>query len=36
MTWGLLREYEVYEDTRVSEALDAYLARREITPADST
>lgn len=26
MAWGLLREYEVYEDTQKSKALDAYLA----------
>ena len=26
MAWGLLREYEVYEDTQASKALDAYLA----------
>jgi ketosteroid isomerase-like protein len=26
MTWGLLREYEVYEDTEKSSALDKYLA----------
>jgi ketosteroid isomerase-like protein len=26
MRWGLLREYEVYEDTQASAALDAYLA----------
>ena len=25
MAWGLLREYEVYEDTQRSKALDAYL-----------
>ena len=25
-TWGLLREYEVYEDTEKSSALDKYLA----------
>jgi ketosteroid isomerase-like protein len=29
MSWGLLREYEVYEDTQKSAALDAYLAARE-------
>jgi ketosteroid isomerase-like protein len=27
--WGLLKEYEVYEDTQKSKALDAYLARHE-------
>lgn len=26
MSWGLLREYEVYEDTQKSTALDEYLA----------
>jgi hypothetical protein len=26
MSWGLLREYEVYEDTEKSTALDEYLA----------
>ena len=29
MAWGLLREYEVYEDTQASRALDAYLAERD-------
>jgi hypothetical protein len=28
ISWGLLREYEVYEDTQKSKALDAYLASR--------
>jgi ketosteroid isomerase-like protein len=28
MAWGLLREYEVYEDTQKSKALDEYLASR--------
>lgn len=28
MAWGLLREYEVYEDTQKSAALDAVLAER--------
>jgi ketosteroid isomerase-like protein len=28
MRWGLLREYEVYEDTQASKALDAYLLGR--------
>ena len=28
MSWGLLREYEVYEDTQASKALDAYLEAR--------
>ncbi len=26
--WGLLKEYEVYEDTQKAAALDAYLSRR--------
>jgi len=26
LSWGLLREYEVYEDTQKSKALDEYLA----------
>jgi hypothetical protein len=26
MTWGLLRDYEVYEDTQRLPALDEYLA----------
>jgi ketosteroid isomerase-like protein len=26
LSWGLLREYEVYEDTQKSKALDGYLA----------
>jgi hypothetical protein len=25
MAWGLLREYEVYEDTQATKALDEYL-----------
>ena len=29
MAWGLLREYEVYEDTQKSKALDDYLDARE-------
>jgi ketosteroid isomerase-like protein len=28
MAWGLLREYEVYEDTQASKELDAYLLER--------
>lgn len=28
MAWGLLREYEVYEDTQKLKGLDEYLARR--------
>ena len=27
--WGLMREYEVYEDTQASKALDNYLLPRE-------
>jgi hypothetical protein len=27
ISWGLLREYEVYEDTQKTEALDEYLTR---------
>jgi ketosteroid isomerase-like protein len=27
ISWGLLRDYEVYEDTQKSKALDDYLAR---------
>jgi hypothetical protein len=27
LSWGLLRDYEVYEDTQKSKALDDYLAR---------
>jgi hypothetical protein len=34
MSWGLLREYEVYEDTEKSTALDEYLASSgELDPA---
>lgn len=29
MSWGLLKEYEVYEDTQKAAALDEYLAGRE-------
>lgn len=29
LTWGRLREYEVYEDTQKSKAFDAWLAARE-------
>ena len=29
MAWGLLREYEVYEDTQASKRLDEYLRERE-------
>jgi ketosteroid isomerase-like protein len=28
MAWGLMRDYEVYEDTQASKALDAYLDGR--------
>lgn len=28
IAWGKLREYETYEDTQKSKALDAYLAQR--------
>ncbi|MGZ4202355.1 MAG: hypothetical protein ACXVRH_09890 [Thermoleophilaceae bacterium] len=30
IAWGLLREYEVYEDTQKSAALDAYLEAHEL------
>jgi ketosteroid isomerase-like protein len=34
LSWGLLREYEVYEDTKRSSALDEYLASTgELDPA---
>jgi ketosteroid isomerase-like protein len=29
MSWGLVKEYEVYEDTKKSAALDEYLAARD-------
>jgi ketosteroid isomerase-like protein len=29
LRWGLLRDYEVYEDTERANALDAWLAERE-------
>jgi ketosteroid isomerase-like protein len=32
MAWGLLREYEVYEDTQKLGPLDEYLANREGAP----
>jgi|RhiMetdeSRZDD1v2_1073273.scaffolds.fasta_scaffold698015_2 ketosteroid isomerase-like protein len=32
MKWGLLRDYEVYEDTQKSAALDEYLQARESHP----
>jgi ketosteroid isomerase-like protein len=28
--WGLLKEYEVYEDTQRAKALDGYLAQHEL------
>jgi ketosteroid isomerase-like protein len=31
MAWGLLRDYEVYEDTQKAKALDDYLAVHEQT-----
>jgi ketosteroid isomerase-like protein len=31
VAWGLLREYEVYEDTQATKALDEYLSQREST-----
>jgi len=33
VSWGRLREYEVYEDTQASQELDAYLARRASSAA---
>ena len=33
IAWGLMREYEVYEDTQASKALDAYLLPREAAAA---
>jgi ketosteroid isomerase-like protein len=35
MRWGKLREYEVYEDTQRSKALDEYLEAREVGEAVS-
>ncbi len=32
MKWGLLRDYEVYEDTQKAKALDDYLAEHELAP----
>jgi ketosteroid isomerase-like protein len=32
LRWGLLREYEVYEDTQKAKALDDYLASHEREP----
>ena len=29
VVWGLLRDYEVYEDTQATKALDEYLSQRE-------
>lgn len=34
MSWGLLRDYEVYEDTHATERLDEYLAGRVAVTAD--
>ncbi len=31
MSWGRLREYEVYEDTHKANQLDAWLAEHEPT-----
>ena len=36
MSWGLLREYEVYEDTQASKALDEYTERRAGTAQDES
>ena len=36
VAWGLLREYEVYEDTQASKALDEYLSQRESIPLAPT
>ena len=33
MAWGKLREYEVYEDTQQTEALEQYLAGLEQSPS---
>src|SRR5207244_5019619 len=33
VSWGGLREYEVYEDTQASQELDAYPARRASSAA---
>jgi ketosteroid isomerase-like protein len=35
IAWGLLREYEVYEDTQASKALDEYLIARGGRARDS-
>jgi ketosteroid isomerase-like protein len=35
MRWGKLREYEVYEDTQASKALDEYLQARDVSEAVS-
>jgi ketosteroid isomerase-like protein len=35
MRWFKLREYEVYEDTQASKALDEYLQAREVSEAVS-
>jgi hypothetical protein len=33
LAWGKLKDYEVYEDTQKSKALDEYLAAHEGQPA---
>ena len=33
LAWGKLKDYEVYEDTQKSKALDEYLAAHEAQPA---
>jgi ketosteroid isomerase-like protein len=33
LAWGKLKDYEVYEDTQKSKALDGYLAAHEAQPA---
>ena len=33
MAWGLMREYEVYEDTQKPKKLDEWLATHEQQPA---
>jgi ketosteroid isomerase-like protein len=35
MAWGLMRDYEVYEDTQASKTLDGYLDRRAAAAAPS-
>lgn len=36
VAWGQLREYEVYEDTQATEALDEYLSQHESTSVAPT